>query len=55
MTDTLPLCLQVPVKAIQNRLYVRVSAHVYNRAEDYEALASAVLRMAQEARTHPAL
>ena len=35
--------LQVPVKAIQGGLYVRVSAHVHNTVGEYEALATAVL------------
>ena len=34
--------LQAPVKAIQGRLYVRISAHIYNTAQDYAKLAAAV-------------
>lgn len=36
------ISLQVPVKAIQNKLYVRISAHIYNHIDDYMRLAEAV-------------
>ena len=35
--------IEVPIKAIQNKLYVRISAHVYNNLDDYKVLAKAVL------------
>lgn len=38
--------IEVPIKALSGRLYVRVSAHIYNCAEDYEVLAQAVLELA---------
>lgn len=34
--------IEVPVKAIQNKLYVRISAHIYNDIGDYMRLAEAV-------------
>ncbi|CAI8058001.1 Probable L-cysteine desulfhydrase, chloroplastic [Geodia barretti] len=34
--------IEAPVKAIQGRLYVRISAHIYNTAQDYAKLAAAV-------------
>eukprot|EP00731_Ephydatia_muelleri_P028162 Em0019g1035a len=34
--------IEVPVKAIQNKLYVRISAHIYNHIDDYMRLAEAV-------------
>ena len=33
----------MPVKAIQGRLYVRISAHIYNVPRDYKALSAAVI------------
>ncbi len=36
------LFVQVPVKVIEGRLVVRVSAHVYNSMEDYQRLADAI-------------
>ena len=36
--------VEVPIKCIQGLLYVRITAHVYNDAADYEALAAAVAR-----------
>jgi hypothetical protein len=36
--------IECPIKAVQGRLYVRISAHVYNRLADYETLADAVLQ-----------
>ena len=41
--------LECPVKVVEGRLYVRISAHVYNRPEDYVHLAYAVQRIRQEA------
>ena len=40
--------LQVPLKAIQGKLYTRVSAHLHNVIEDYEKLADAVLEMTED-------
>ena len=34
--------IEVPVKALGGRLYVRISAHVYNTLSDYERLAAAL-------------
>lgn len=34
--------IEVPVKCIQGRLFVRLSAHIYNRLADYQHLAAAV-------------
>jgi isopenicillin-N epimerase len=34
--------IEVPVKAVQNKLYVRISAHVYNRIEDFKRLGQVV-------------
>ena len=31
--------IEVPIKCLENRLYVRLSAHVYNTPEDYQRLA----------------
>jgi selenocysteine lyase/cysteine desulfurase len=36
--------VEVPVKCIQGCLYVRITAHIYNEARDYEVLADAVAR-----------
>jgi selenocysteine lyase/cysteine desulfurase len=36
--------IEVPVKCIDNSLYIRLSAHVYNQLEDYEKLADTILR-----------
>ena len=38
-------CIEVPVKVIHGKLYVRISAHIYNNIHDYETLGHAVLRM----------
>ncbi|XP_014790800.1 uncharacterized protein LOC106884095 [Octopus bimaculoides] len=38
--------VEVPVKAIQGCLYVRISGHIYNEMSDYERLAEAVLEIA---------
>lgn len=37
--------IEVPVKNIHNRLYVRISAHVYNAKEDYLRLARVMLQL----------
>lgn len=37
--------IEVPVKCIQNKLYVRISAHIYNQIEDYQKLAKAMSAM----------
>ncbi|BFZ25298.1 hypothetical protein BsWGS_28337 [Bradybaena similaris] len=39
--------IEVPVKSIQGRLYVRISAHIYNERSDYEKLAHAITAVAQ--------
>eukprot|EP00803_Ostreobium_quekettii_P000852 evm.model.scf_3648.1 EVM.evm.TU.scf_3648.1 scf_3648:1219-5713(-) len=39
--------VEVPVKRIQDRLYVRLSVHIYNTEEDYRRLMDAVCDMAQ--------
>mmetsp|Transcript_40342 Transcript_40342/g.111120 ORF Transcript_40342/g.111120 Transcript_40342/m.111120 type:complete len:348 (+) Transcript_40342:469-1512(+) len=38
--------IEVPVKALSGRLYVRISAHIYNEMEDYAVLRDVVLRLA---------
>ncbi|GLD99747.1 hypothetical protein PINS_up008475 [Pythium insidiosum] len=35
--------IEVPVKCIEGRLYVRISAHIYNELADYDRLARAVV------------
>ena len=37
--------IEVPIKKIQNRLYVRISAHIYNTRQDYEHLARVMLKI----------
>lgn len=37
-----PSRIEVPVKCVQGRLYVRLSAHLYNQLSDYERLADAM-------------
>jgi len=37
--------IEVPVKHLQNRLYVRISAHIYNTMEDFEKLGKALLEL----------
>ena len=34
--------IEVPVKCLEGRVYVRISAHVYNIIEDYKKLALAI-------------
>ncbi|RNA15003.1 L-cysteine desulfhydrase 1 isoform X2 [Brachionus plicatilis] len=36
--------IEVPIKYIQNSLYVRLSAHIYNKIEDYEFLGDVVMQ-----------
>ena len=40
--------IECPVKTVDGRLYVRISAHVYNRPDDYIHLASAVQHIRKE-------
>lgn len=40
--------IEVPVKPINGRLYVRISAHVYNHMDDFHVLADAVCRMVEK-------
>ena len=40
--------MQVPVKCVDGKLYVRISAHIYNEMKDYERLAEAVLEQKKE-------
>ena len=42
------LSTQVPVKVIQDRLYVRISSHIYNTARDYMQLASAIINIKKQ-------
>eukprot|EP00038_Savillea_parva_P021294 m.34110 g.34110 ORF g.34110 m.34110 type:complete len:475 (+) comp5103_c0_seq1:217-1641(+) len=37
--------VEVPVKVVSGKLYVRISAHVYNHPVDYRALSSAITTM----------
>lgn len=34
--------IECPIKAIQGQLYVRISAHIYNKLDDYRLLANVV-------------
>lgn len=43
--------IEVPIKALQGRLYVRISVHIYNELSEYEKLASAVLELAESRAT----
>lgn len=38
--------IEVPIKALQEKLYVRISAHLYNNFEEYVKLAKSVLKIA---------
>jgi hypothetical protein len=40
--------IEVPIKTIQGSLYVRISAHVYNKLQEYCKLAAAVQQMQQQ-------
>lgn len=42
-------CIEVPVACIGGRLFVRISAQIYNSISDYQALADAVLGLAAAA------
>ena len=42
--------IECPVKTIDNALYVRISAHIYNQSSDYIHLAHAILRIREEMR-----
>jgi isopenicillin-N epimerase len=35
--------IEVPIKAIEGKLYVRISAHVHNEVSDYHQLRDCVL------------
>ncbi|ESO93218.1 hypothetical protein LOTGIDRAFT_161769 [Lottia gigantea] len=37
--------IEVPIKVVGKRLCVRISAHIYNRIEEYEKLAKAILEI----------
>ncbi|XP_039253741.2 uncharacterized protein LOC120330848 isoform X1 [Styela clava] len=39
--------IEVPIKCIQNKLYVRISCHLHNEIKDYEKLADAVLEISK--------
>ncbi|XP_060551212.1 uncharacterized protein LOC132712792 [Ruditapes philippinarum] len=39
--------IEVPVKCVQQRLYVRISAHIYNEMSEYKTLRDAVLDIEQ--------
>lgn len=34
--------VEVPIKCLNGKLYVRISAHIYNMLEDYQKLAIAI-------------
>ena len=34
--------IEVPIKSIQNELYVRISCHIYNKFSDYEYLGNVI-------------
>ncbi|CAH1226841.1 NFS1 [Branchiostoma lanceolatum] len=40
--------IEVPLKAVQGELYVRISAHIYNDLADYETLGDAILQLKSE-------
>ncbi|CAH1798870.1 unnamed protein product [Owenia fusiformis] len=40
--------IEVPIKAIQGHLYVRISVHVYNELKEYEHLGELVLNLTRE-------
>ena len=39
------LLFQVPIKAVDGKLYVRISAHVYNELTEYQRLAESINSM----------
>lgn len=44
--------IEVPIKAVNNQLYVRISVHIYNELEDYEKLSESVKDMCKS-KTRP--
>ena len=38
--------IEVPIKCIANRLYVRISFHVYNKADEYDKLGIIINKLA---------
>ena len=40
--------IEVPIKCIQNDLYVRISCHIYNNLNDYILLANCVLEVLKQ-------
>lgn len=41
----------MPCKCVQGRLYLRLSAHIYNQLSDYERLADAMMDIGARNRT----
>ncbi|RUS72039.1 hypothetical protein EGW08_020203 [Elysia chlorotica] len=41
--------IEVPIKSLQGRLYVRISAHIHNQLDEYEKLGGAVLAISGRA------
>ena len=39
---------QVPIKCVQQKLYVRISAHIYNELAEYQLLADAILQLTED-------
>ena len=39
---------QVPIKCVQQKLYVRISAHIYNELAEYQLLADAILQLTKD-------
>ena len=39
---------QVPVKAVEGKLYVRISAHMYNELSEYKTLGEAILDIVEK-------
>jgi len=37
--------IEVPIKMLKNRLYVRISAHIYNTVDEFEILEKAMLEI----------
>lgn len=37
--------IDAPIVCVQNKLYVRISVHVYNHLADFEKLANAIVEM----------
>jgi hypothetical protein len=40
--------IEVPVKLLQGKLYIRISAHIYNDLKDYERVAQAILELCDD-------